>query len=69
MSNALIVNPHMVVRWHHQQGTPGLTEASFTSLIEWALDIGTDDMDPSTPVWTPPTPPAPLPADPAEELL
>jgi hypothetical protein len=54
MSNALIVNPHIVIRWHYHQKTPGLTEASFTSLIEWALEIGTKDMDPTAPVASPP---------------
>ena len=26
MSNAIIWNPHLVLRWHHGQKTPGLTE-------------------------------------------
>lgn len=61
MSNAIIWNPHLVLRWHHDQKTPGLTEASYNSLIEWALDIGAKDMtDP--PAIVPPAqvvPPAP----------
>jgi hypothetical protein len=44
MSHALILNPHLVIRWHHEQKTPGLSEASYTSLIEWALDLGAKDM-------------------------
>ena len=63
MSNAIIWNPHLVLRWHHDQKTPGLTEASYNSLIEWALDIGAKDMtDP--PAIVPPAqvvPPAPQP--------
>ena len=49
MSHALIRNPHLVIRWHYEQKTPGLSEASFTTLIEWALELGAKDMtdDPS----------------------
>jgi hypothetical protein len=54
MSNALIYNPHFVFRWHHENKTPGLTEATYTALIEWAIDIGANDMLPTTPL--PPTP-------------
>jgi hypothetical protein len=44
MSNAIIYNPHFVIRWHRIQKTPGLTEASYNSLVEWAFDIGARDM-------------------------
>ena len=49
MSHALILNPHLVIRWHYEQKTPGLLEASYTALIEWALELGAKDMtdDPS----------------------
>lgn len=49
LSHALILNPHLVIRWHYEQKTPGLSEASYTALIEWALDVGARDMtdDPS----------------------
>ena len=58
MSNAIIWNPHMVIRWHHDNKTPGLTEASYNSLVEWALEIGAKDMtDPP-----PPPPPATVPS-------
>jgi hypothetical protein len=73
MSSAIIFNPHRVIRMHHNLKTPGLTEASYTSLIEWALDIGVVDMTdpmeaaqatpappPSTPLPPVPTPRAPL---------
>ena len=61
MSNVLIWNPHLVLRWHHQEGTPGLTEASYNALIEWALEIGAKDMtDPLAPVPEPGSMPAPV---------
>lgn len=44
MGNAIIWNPHLVIRWHHQHRTPGLTAASFNSLLELALEIGAQDM-------------------------
>jgi len=66
MSNAIIWNPHMVLRWHHAQKTPGLTEASYNSLIEWALDIGAKDMtDPPPAVVPPPPPPIAVPPPPS----
>jgi len=44
MGSAIIWNPHLVLRWHHQQGTPGLIAASFNALLETALDVGARDM-------------------------
>lgn len=44
VSSALIFNPHFVIRQHFERGTPGLTEASYTSIIESALDVGARDM-------------------------
>lgn len=44
MSHALLLNPHLVIRWHHEQHTPGLLESSYTALIEWALELGAKDM-------------------------
>ena len=65
MSNAIIWNPHYVLRWHHEQKTPGLTQASYEALIEWALDIGAKDMtDPLpdlAPAPAPVAPPMPAP--------
>ncbi len=43
LSYALIYNPHHVLRQHYEAKTPGLIEASFTALIERALDIGAND--------------------------
>ncbi len=42
--NAIIWNPHLVIRWHKDQGTPGLIAASFNALLEQALEIGAKDM-------------------------
>ncbi|WP_208430512.1 hypothetical protein [Methyloceanibacter sp. wino2] len=44
MSLALIHNPHLVIRWHYEQRTPGLLEDSYNALVEWALDLGAKDM-------------------------
>lgn len=44
MGNAIIWNPHLVIRWHQGQGTPGLTAASYNALLEHALEIGAQDM-------------------------
>jgi hypothetical protein len=55
MGNAIIWNPHFVIRWHRHIKTPGLTEASYNALMETALEIGANDM--LTP-WDPPTSPS-----------
>jgi hypothetical protein len=44
IGNAIIWNPHLVIRWHQGQGTPGLTAASHNALLEHALEIGAQDM-------------------------
>ena len=44
MSNAIIWNPHLVIRWHQMKGTPGLMAASYNALLEHALEIGAQDM-------------------------
>lgn len=45
MSHVVIWNPHTIIRYHHDVAhTPGLTEASFTGLLERAMEIGADDM-------------------------
>ena len=48
MSSAIVFNPHLVIQGHHRHKTPGLTEASYASLIEWALEIGAKDMLPES---------------------
>ena len=44
MSSAIIWNPHLVLRWHHSQGSLGLTHSSYNALRELALDVGAMDM-------------------------
>jgi hypothetical protein len=44
LGNAIIWNPHFILRWHHHIKTPGLTEASYNALIETALEVGVADM-------------------------
>ncbi len=45
MSHVVIWNPHTIIRYHHDVAkTPGLTEASFTGLLERAMEIGAGDM-------------------------
>jgi hypothetical protein len=61
MSNAIIWNPHYILRWHHHIKTPGLTEASYNSLVETALDIGANDM---IVPWQPISPKTVVPATP-----
>ncbi|WP_394764172.1 hypothetical protein [Phenylobacterium sp.] len=56
---ALIHNPHLIMQWHYAEKTPGLTEASYSALIERALDVGAMDMFPAPPAPPPPAPPLP----------
>lgn len=77
MSNAIIWNPHLTLRYLHDQKTPGLTEATYNALIEWALEVGAKDMTepfpqlPATPTVVPSAPPpvvqisVPMPPPPA----
>ena len=44
MSNTIIWNPHLVIRWHCKKKTPGLVAASYNALQELALDVGAKDM-------------------------
>lgn len=59
MSNAIIWNPHLAIRYLHDQKTPGLTEATYNSLVEWALDVGAMDMIDPFPTLAPAPPPPP----------
>lgn len=60
LSNALIWNPHLIIRMHHDKKTPGLTEAKYNALLERASELGANDMfDPFPSVVTPPPPPMP----------
>lgn len=44
MSYALIYNPYLVIRRHHEQGTPGIREDKFNALAERAGEIGAGDL-------------------------
>jgi len=44
-SYALIYNPYQVVERHHKQGTPGLTEAGYNSMVHRMSEIGATDLD------------------------
>lgn len=58
ISHVLLWNPHRVIRYHHDQKTPGLVEANYNALLERAIDIGANDMIDQVIV----PPPAPVPA-------
>ena len=64
MGNAIIWNPHLILRWHYSIKTPGLTQASYAALLETALDVGAGDMQvewtPYPPDGAPPAPAIPL---------
>lgn len=44
ISHVLLWNPHLIIRWHHQEKTPGLVEANYNALVERAVEIGAQDM-------------------------
>lgn len=50
LGSALIFNPHFVIRRHYTAKTPGLMDASYTSLLEFAIDMGVKDMLNETPL-------------------
>lgn len=60
MTHALIHNPHLILRWHYEQKTPGLMDATYNALIGLALEVGAMDMFP-TPTPPPAPPPTPVP--------
>lgn len=60
LSNAIIWNPHRVIRWHYQEKTPGLTEAKYNALLERCTEIGANDMFDELPQ-EPTTPAVPIP--------
>ncbi|MGA9583052.1 MAG: hypothetical protein WBR13_13900 [Allosphingosinicella sp.] len=69
MGNAIIWNPHWIIRYLHHIKTPGLTEASYNALVETAFEIGATDMtvpwQPFSPNTMPPPPIVPAPGTPA----
>jgi hypothetical protein len=44
ITHVLIWNPHLVIREHYQNNTPGLREATYNILLDRALEIGAKDM-------------------------
>jgi len=44
-SYALIFNPYLVIKAHHEKGTAGLGEDQYNALMERAIEIGADDLD------------------------
>lgn len=55
IGHVLIWNPHLVIRDHHEQKTPGLVEATYNMLLERALEIGVKDMTEAPPEAAPAT--------------
>lgn len=47
MTHALIHNPHLILRWHHDNKTPGLVESSYNALVALALEVGAMDLFPA----------------------
>lgn len=51
LGHAIIWNPHMVIRWHYENKTGlGLTDGTYTALVEWGLEVGAKDMQMKLPV-------------------
>jgi hypothetical protein len=44
ISHVIIFNPHLVVREHYENKTPGLVEASYNMLLDRAIEVGAKDM-------------------------
>lgn len=64
MSYALIFNPYLVIRRHHEQKHPGVREDKYNALVDRAIEIGAKDfemLDPWAPPPAPPAPPMPTP--------
>lgn len=53
LSYALITNPYLVIRRHHQEKTPGLLARKYNALLDRASEIQADDFDLPDP-WAPP---------------
>lgn len=43
-SYVIVWNPHYVIRRHYARKTPGLVEATYNALLDWAIDVGAKDM-------------------------
>jgi hypothetical protein len=53
-SYALIWNPYLVIKWHHDQKVTGLREDKFNALVARALEIGDRTFAPPAPPSLPP---------------
>jgi len=49
ISHVILLNPHLVIRSHHEKRTPGLVEASYNMLLDRAIEIGAKDMTDAVP--------------------
>ncbi len=68
-SYALIWNPYLVIKYHHEQKTVGLREDKYNALVARALEIGDKTFAPPAPA-APPTPAVgPLPPVPAPVVV
>lgn len=60
-SYALIWNPYLVIKWHHENKSVGLREDKFNALVARALEIGDRTFAPPAPPAETPTP-TPMPS-------
>jgi hypothetical protein len=63
-SYALLWNPYLVIKWHHDQKATGLREDKFNALVARALEIGDRTFAPPAPIPSPAPMPPPMPAAP-----
>jgi hypothetical protein len=52
-SYALILNPYLVIKNHHDQKTPGLRDDKYNALVARALEIGDKTFAPPAPAFPP----------------
>lgn len=45
LSYAILYNPFKVIKYHHEQGTKGLSKAKYSSLLERTLEVGANDLN------------------------
>src|SRR2546422_11628679 len=45
LSYALVYNPHLVIKKHHENHTAGLDEGQYNALVQRAIEIRADDLD------------------------
>jgi hypothetical protein len=49
-SYALLLNPYLIIKWHHEQKTPGLRSDKYNALMDRAMEIGDESFAPPAPV-------------------